>query len=213
MLHDRNPIYVRLSDGGMRNGYTIKLLNKLYEPHSFHLAYRGAARRHPHRRRARAPDRIPQSRCRRTSSSRCGLYVTLDKKAVAALAGDADRLLSRRHRRGDVRSRRAQADLPGARTMSETGWFGRWHQGAPCAARLYRLLRRDVHGQWHLRLLRAFDLWRRRHERPLPQGAALQRHARRSRATGRARMARRPWPTTKVLRVCRLFCATRPDAS
>ena len=31
ILHDRNPIYVQLSDGGLRNGYTIKLLNKLYE--------------------------------------------------------------------------------------------------------------------------------------------------------------------------------------
>ena len=29
VLHDRNPLYVRLSDGGARNGYTIKLLNKL----------------------------------------------------------------------------------------------------------------------------------------------------------------------------------------
>ena len=27
VLHDRNPIYVKLSDGGLRNGYTIKLLN------------------------------------------------------------------------------------------------------------------------------------------------------------------------------------------
>ena len=34
VLHDRNPIYVKLSDGGLRNGYTIKLLNKLYQPHS-----------------------------------------------------------------------------------------------------------------------------------------------------------------------------------
>ena len=35
VLHDRNPIYVKLSDGGLRNGYTVKLLNKLYEPRSF----------------------------------------------------------------------------------------------------------------------------------------------------------------------------------
>ena len=32
VLHDRNPIWVKLSEGGMRNGYTLKLLNKLYEP-------------------------------------------------------------------------------------------------------------------------------------------------------------------------------------
>jgi cytochrome c oxidase accessory protein FixG len=40
-LHDRNPLYVKLSDGGVRNGYTIKLLNKLYEPHSFRLSLAG----------------------------------------------------------------------------------------------------------------------------------------------------------------------------
>ena len=27
VLHDRNPQYVQLADGGVRNGYTIKLLN------------------------------------------------------------------------------------------------------------------------------------------------------------------------------------------
>ena len=32
---DRNPLFVRLSDGGIRNGYTVKILNKLHEPHNF----------------------------------------------------------------------------------------------------------------------------------------------------------------------------------
>ena len=41
ILHDRNPLYVKLSDGGIRNGYTIKVLNKLYEPHVFHLGVDG----------------------------------------------------------------------------------------------------------------------------------------------------------------------------
>jgi cytochrome c oxidase accessory protein FixG len=41
VLHDRNPMYVKLSDGGMRNGYTVKLLNKLYEPRSFKLGLQG----------------------------------------------------------------------------------------------------------------------------------------------------------------------------
>jgi polyferredoxin len=27
-LHDRNPLAVRLSDGSVRNGYTVRLLNK-----------------------------------------------------------------------------------------------------------------------------------------------------------------------------------------
>ena len=28
VLHDRNPVFVQLSDGGIRNGYTVRLLNK-----------------------------------------------------------------------------------------------------------------------------------------------------------------------------------------
>src|SRR5690606_11270949 len=32
VLHDRNPQYVLLSDGSIRNGYTVKLLNKIPEP-------------------------------------------------------------------------------------------------------------------------------------------------------------------------------------
>ncbi len=30
VLHDRNPPYVLLSDGSVRNGYTVKILNKLH---------------------------------------------------------------------------------------------------------------------------------------------------------------------------------------
>ena len=41
VLHDRNPIYVKLSDGGLRNGYTVKLLNKLYQPRAFSIGVAG----------------------------------------------------------------------------------------------------------------------------------------------------------------------------
>jgi cytochrome c oxidase accessory protein FixG len=37
VLHDRNPLYVKLSDGGLRNGYTVKILNKAYQPRAFRL--------------------------------------------------------------------------------------------------------------------------------------------------------------------------------
>jgi cytochrome c oxidase accessory protein FixG len=43
VLHDRNPPYVLLSDGSVRNGYTVKILNKLHEPRQFSLATRGLA--------------------------------------------------------------------------------------------------------------------------------------------------------------------------
>ncbi|HEY8277593.1 MAG TPA: FixG Ig-like domain-containing protein [Methyloceanibacter sp.] len=37
VLHDRNPVYVQLSDGGLRNGYTVKILNKMHEARTFRL--------------------------------------------------------------------------------------------------------------------------------------------------------------------------------
>lgn len=37
VLHERNPPYVRLSNGGMRNSYTVKVLNKRHEARTFEL--------------------------------------------------------------------------------------------------------------------------------------------------------------------------------
>jgi cytochrome c oxidase accessory protein FixG len=41
VLHDRNPLFVQLSDGSIQNGYTIKLLNKAHERREFQLAFKG----------------------------------------------------------------------------------------------------------------------------------------------------------------------------
>jgi len=41
VLRDRNPLYVRLSDGGVRNGYTLKILNKLYDTRKFAVETEG----------------------------------------------------------------------------------------------------------------------------------------------------------------------------
>jgi len=41
VLHDRNPQYVQLADGGVRNGYTIKLLNMEQQPRRILLALSG----------------------------------------------------------------------------------------------------------------------------------------------------------------------------
>ncbi len=38
IVPDRNPIYVTLSDGSIRNGYTVKILNKKQEQRSFRLS-------------------------------------------------------------------------------------------------------------------------------------------------------------------------------
>jgi cytochrome c oxidase accessory protein FixG len=41
VLHDRNPVYVALSDGGFRNGYTIKILNMEARQRTFRLSVSG----------------------------------------------------------------------------------------------------------------------------------------------------------------------------
>ena len=44
VLHDRNPLFVRLSDGSVRNGYTLKILNKRRAERSFDLGLEGLER-------------------------------------------------------------------------------------------------------------------------------------------------------------------------
>ncbi|MEZ5875301.1 MAG: cytochrome c oxidase accessory protein CcoG [Hyphomicrobiales bacterium] len=85
VLQDRNPLYVRLSDGGVRNGYTIKLLNKRYLPRAFKLSVEGLPGAkidmvgHEGGVVPVPPDNMQQVK----------LYVTLDKTAAKALPGAA----------------------------------------------------------------------------------------------------------------------------
>ena len=51
VLHDRNPLFVTLSDGSIRNGYTIKILNKTREARSLHARRGGRSRACPCRSR------------------------------------------------------------------------------------------------------------------------------------------------------------------
>ena len=43
VIHDRNPIFVRLSDGAIRNGYTVRIINKRNERREFTLSLSGLA--------------------------------------------------------------------------------------------------------------------------------------------------------------------------
>jgi cytochrome c oxidase accessory protein FixG len=43
VIHDRNPIFVRLSDGALRNGYTVRIANKRAERREFTLSISGLA--------------------------------------------------------------------------------------------------------------------------------------------------------------------------
>jgi cytochrome c oxidase accessory protein FixG len=41
VLHDRNPLFVKLSDGTIRNGYNIKILNKTHQDRQYRLVVSG----------------------------------------------------------------------------------------------------------------------------------------------------------------------------
>lgn len=41
VIHDRNPLFVRLTDGGIRNAYTVHMINKRAEPRHFVLDVEG----------------------------------------------------------------------------------------------------------------------------------------------------------------------------
>jgi cytochrome c oxidase accessory protein FixG len=41
VIHDRNPIFVRLADGELRNGFTVHILNKLLQTRNFVLSVEG----------------------------------------------------------------------------------------------------------------------------------------------------------------------------
>ncbi len=41
VLHDRSPLFVSLSDGSLRNGYTVKILNKERRPRRFEVTLEG----------------------------------------------------------------------------------------------------------------------------------------------------------------------------
>lgn len=41
VIRDRNPLFVTLSDGSIRNGYTVKILNKIHETRQFLIEVKG----------------------------------------------------------------------------------------------------------------------------------------------------------------------------
>jgi cytochrome c oxidase accessory protein FixG len=87
VLADRNPLFVTLSDGSLRNNYTIKILNKVHDVRSFRLTATGlpgaeltvAGFENEHPIIEVVPDNLRALR----------LHVTIPASRVAALASDA----------------------------------------------------------------------------------------------------------------------------
>jgi len=89
ILRDRNPLYVKLSDGAIRNGYTVKLLNKQYETRQFKLNVSGL--RNPTMTIVgfkKATDPVIEVKPSNLRSVR--LYVSLDKSAVDKLTPETE---------------------------------------------------------------------------------------------------------------------------
>lgn len=40
-MHERSPMFVQMSDGTIRNGYTVRIINKIREDRHFTLSTRG----------------------------------------------------------------------------------------------------------------------------------------------------------------------------
>ena len=128
VLHDRNPLYVQLSDGGLRNGYTVKLLNRLYMPRSFSIGVAGLPGATlsviGHDQESRPVVTVPPDQLQSLR-----LYVTLDKSAVAGppraatefsfvITDIADQII------GTARKRRSKGP-----TMSRKRWFAEGLEG------------------------------------------------------------------------------------
>ncbi len=84
VLHERSPLFVTLSDGGIRNGYTIKLLNKTLEARTFSLRLEGppAAAMQVVGQDGGARDRVTLS-ARPNSVATYRVYVTLPRDELA----------------------------------------------------------------------------------------------------------------------------------
>ena len=88
VLRDRNPLYIQLADGDIRNRYTVKILNKRYEPRTFKMATQGlpgAQMEIVGFEGARAPDiTVPASDLRELR-----VHLTVPAERLSALEGTA----------------------------------------------------------------------------------------------------------------------------
>ena len=88
VLHDRNPLFVRLSDGSLRNAYTVRILNKSLEQQSFRAQGRRPARRRCRRDRqlGALPAAIRSSMSAPISRAKCAFW----SRRASGSAGSLD---------------------------------------------------------------------------------------------------------------------------
>lgn len=84
VVRDANPNYVLLSDGSIRNGYTLKLLNKQHDTRTVRITVEGLPQ--PRITVAGSPD--PSIRIAPNETETPHVFITLSPDAVRQLAGD-----------------------------------------------------------------------------------------------------------------------------
>ena len=173
MLHDRNPLYVQLSDGGMRNGYTVKILNKLLpaallQPRAWHGLPGAALSIVGHEQesrpgRDRAPDELqvapPLCHARQERRRRASRRRPPSSPSWSPMWPTDTRV-------------EHQRDVPRARAMSSRASLARrGPRRAPCADGSHRLLRRRCSSSTAIFVyFAAVDLHRRRPNEPYRKG-------------------------------------------
>ncbi|MCB1558289.1 MAG: cytochrome c oxidase accessory protein CcoG [Alphaproteobacteria bacterium] len=88
-IHDRAPLFTRLSDGSIRNGYEIKILNKTHDEKSFALRVEGVAGA---RLAVKAADgsTIDNLKVEPDSVGHFRIFMSVDKKSAVAVKGSAE---------------------------------------------------------------------------------------------------------------------------
>jgi polyferredoxin len=92
VLRDRNPLFVTLSDGGIRNAYTFKIINKLHDNRTYALSVSGlesveisvAGRTDTDTTFTVAPDKLASYR----------IFLTVDRKVLTDPATDIEFVLT-----------------------------------------------------------------------------------------------------------------------
>lgn len=99
ILRDRNPLFVQLSSGGIRNGYTVKILNKTHDIRKFSLSISGLE--HFHMRiegvQEKTPEGLPVIKVNRDRVRAVKIYLSVPKEdltsdsvAISITATDLD---------------------------------------------------------------------------------------------------------------------------
>ena len=90
VLPDRNPLFVLLSDGGLRNGYTVKITNKQQSFRQFRIAVSGLPGAHVQF--VELEGQEPMIGIAPAEVSPVKLFVSLDRAARKELQSDASPL-------------------------------------------------------------------------------------------------------------------------